>query len=220
MITNNPNIAIKPNNQTQQTNKLRPARTNINHFSAGNSTQFSHGFNNFAILFALIQLILRLIQQLQGNNHKPEEPPEETLELSDTVRQYIDKTYGADNVEVSIVDKDGDGQISEGDLIKKVGDGEAIGSDFTTGKVIDLALADTLNNLDKPELLAVSDQIKEFLKEKHGSNFRIVDEDRDGKISAGDSIVSGGNNGAGVRGEVIDQVLADTLNAIDNFSPI
>lgn len=150
----------------------------------------------------ILQLLLTLIQQLiqligEQEPDQPEPPQDQTLNPDDATRDKLANILGVPADTVKVIDRDGDGQLSVGDLVEgtvqnDVGEDEAVRYELS-----DLALKDIKGELGSPLRLTAdsSAALINIDAVKNGSNSaqlnsieKVLDNDGSGKISAGDVV--------------------------------
>jgi hypothetical protein len=147
----------------------------------------------------ILQLLLILIQQLVQliNDQKPDQPQDQTLNTDDTTRDKLADILGVPANTVKVTDRDGNGQLSAGDLVEGTVKNDINEDEAVRYELSDLALKGINGELGSPLTLTAETgaALNNVDAVKNGSNptqlnsiEKVLDSDGSGRISAGDVV--------------------------------
>lgn len=159
-------------------------------------------FQDPMLILLILQLIISILSQL-----KSDQEPE--LELTNKQKEMLRSYFGLEGEQgFTVLDKDGDGKISIGDVVSVSGG--------AGNSIRDITLNERDVNFLTNNHMKLTDTQNQAIRDLFGlwgdQNFVVLDKDNNQKLSVGDVVsVSGGFTGGHIRDIVLTQENIDQL---------
>lgn len=175
---------------------------------------------NQTMVQMLLQMLLQIIEQIEsgeseGSNKPPSKPAEpDVLNLSDAQQTAVndDLLNTDEELTFTVIDEDMNGEVSAGDTLIGKSDGETMVEGELTEEQAKHINGDLGGEVATNDL---TDYLADFLA---GDDVRaILDTDDSGTISAGDTLVTGGDTNAPADYSTLGEEEAAILNLANNL---
>jgi len=173
------------------------------------------GMFNQVMVQMLLQMLLQVLEQIEGgesegSNKPPSKPAEpEVLSLSDAQQEAVndDLLNTDEDLTFTVIDEDMNGEVSAGDILVGESDGETVVKGELTEEQAQHINGELGGELTTSDL---TDYLADYLA---GDDVRtILDTDDSGTISAGDTLVTGGDNNTPADYSTLSEEEAAILN--------